>query len=224
MKYWIMSIKGSQNASEAAERALNQQTIPDDVRVSVGDVVFVFVGKPLGAIRFKAVVRSLDAGRPVFKVIEEYRLISGLRAPRILVHGFTDVRSRIFEAKEEFVRYVEAACRWTDEENRLASADDAARLEEMKRRHLKALVGGFVIKRRSRLSDPWEYLGDEDYDLPDRCWTGYLYRAYPFETKAAAEEYVRSVYGDYPPEVLRNYQISEIRPTMITDEYGAQYL
>ena len=215
MKYWVMSVKGAQNAPQTAEAALNRQEIPEDVNPSVGDSVFVFVGKPFGAIRFRAVVSEMKwSGRPVFRIAEEYRLSSALRAPRIFLHGFNGATHRMFEISEDFAKYVQSASGWGKAEDAAAAEADKAKGEAVKKEFLGALVGTFVIRRRDRLLDPWEYLVKRYFDLPDKVWSTQLYRACPFETREEAEEYIRDVYGDHPMHVLNDYQVIEVRNNM----------
>ena len=216
MKYWVMSVKGAQNAPQTAEAALNRQEIPEDVNPSVGDSVFVFVGKPFGAIRFRAVVSEMTGGgRPVFRVEEEYRLSSALRAPRIFLHGFNGATHRMFEIREDFAQYVKTASGWSKAEDAAAAEADKMKGEAVKREFLDALVGTFVIRRRDRIMDPWEYLVRRYFDLPDKTWSTQLYRACPFKTREEAEEYIRDVYGDHPQLVLNDYQVIEVRNSLV---------
>jgi len=211
---WIVYAKGIFNEKRTIERALNTAVLPDYVRFHAGDTVYVFLGKPHGAIRFQAVVREYDEAthKGSFEVLEEYPRLKALKVPRLFWHGFRNMGQDIAEASDELVAYVHAAAQWSSEQDVAMGRQDMESERQVRRERLENLVGKYVIKRREGFVFPaaWTYLYSSLFQAPDLHWGIYLYRAMVFDTQEEAEEFKRDTYGFLPPKEYRNYFVERV--------------
>ena len=190
---WIVYAKGIFNEKRTIERALNTAVLPDYARFHAGDTVYVFLGKPHGAIRFRAVVRDYDEAtrKGSFEVLEEYPRLKALKVPRLFWHGFRNMGQDIAEASDELVAYVHAAAQWSSEQDAAMGQQDMETERQVRRERLENLVGKYVIKRR------------EGFVFP-AAWT------MVFDTQEEAEEFKRDTYGFLPPKEYRNYFVERV--------------